>query len=54
MRVLGISCSPRGGGNTEVLIREALKGAQLAGAEDTELLSLAGKKMFPCEACGAG
>lgn len=53
MRVLGISCSLRRGGNTEVLIREALSGAQLAGAEDTEFLSLAGKKMFPCNACRA-
>ena len=53
MRVLGISCSPRKGGNTEVLIREALSGARKAGAEDTEFLSLAGKNMSPCMACGA-
>ena len=53
MRVLGISCSPREGGNTEILIREALSEARKAGAEDTEFLSLAGKKMSPCEACGA-
>jgi len=53
MRVLGISCSPRKGGNTEVLIREALNGARKVGAEDTEFLSLAGKKMSPCTACGA-
>jgi len=35
------------------LIREALSEARKAGAEDTEFLSLAGKKMSPCEACGA-
>ena len=53
MRVLGISCSPREGGNTEILIREALSEARKAGVENTEFLSLAGKKMSPCEACGA-
>jgi multimeric flavodoxin WrbA len=53
MRVLGISCSPRKGGNTEILIRKALSGARKAGADDTEFLSLRGKKMSPCEACGA-
>jgi len=53
LRVLGISCSPRKGGNTEVLIQEALIGANKAGAKDTELLSLAGKCIFPCDACGA-
>ena len=51
MRVLGISCSPRKDGNTGILIQEALSGARKAGAENTEFLSLSGKKIFPCEAC---
>jgi multimeric flavodoxin WrbA len=53
MNVLGISCSPRKGGNTDILIREALSGAQEAGVENIEFLSVAGKMMFPCNACGA-
>ncbi|RJR33115.1 MAG: flavodoxin family protein, partial [Desulfobacteraceae bacterium] len=51
MRVLGISCSPRTGGNTETLIRAALEGAQSAGAEETEFLSLSRKKISACNGC---
>ena len=39
MKVLGLSCSPRRGGNTEILIEEALEGAREAGAE-VELLNV--------------
>ena len=39
MKVLGISCSVRKGGNTEVFVKEALAGARDSGAE-TEFLSL--------------
>lgn len=50
MKVLGIVCSPRKGGNTEILVKEALDGAKEAGAE-TELLLVAGKKIAPCDGC---
>lgn len=51
MKILGVVCSPREGGNTEILVREALQGAQDAGAE-TELVLVAGKNIGPCIACG--
>ncbi len=50
MKVLGIVCSPRKGGNTEVLMREALAGAQTCGAE-TELLTIWDKDIKPCDGC---
>lgn len=37
MRILGISGSPREGGNTETLLDEALEGARQAGAEIDKL-----------------
>ena len=50
MRVLGISGSPRRGGNTDILIETAL--AELAGAGiETEFLSLADRPVKPCTAC---
>ena len=49
IRILGISGSPRHG-NTEILIREALKGARKEGAI-TDFLSLADKKILPCNGC---
>lgn len=33
MKVLGLVCSPRREGNTEILIRQALTSARNAGAE---------------------
>jgi len=36
LKILGVSGSPRRGGNTEVLLEEALKGAREAGAEVEE------------------
>lgn len=50
MKVLAISCSPRKGGNTEVLLAEALEGARECGAE-TEFLSVRGKNIQPCDGC---
>ena len=50
MKVLGIVCSPRQGGNTEIMMREALTSAGEAGAQ-TELVSLIGKNIAPCDAC---
>lgn len=52
MKVLGIVCSPRKEGNTEILVRNALNAARENGAE-TELLLLADKQINPCDACDA-
>jgi multimeric flavodoxin WrbA len=51
MRVLGISGSPRSGGNTEILIKLALEQMAQDGFE-TDFLPLAGKNIKPCVACG--
>jgi multimeric flavodoxin WrbA len=50
MKVLGINCSPRKEGNTEILVREALEGARETGAQ-TELLSISEMKIAPCDGC---
>lgn len=50
MKVLGICCSPRLHGNTEILVQESLAKAQGEGAE-VELVSLAGKNIAPCDGC---
>jgi multimeric flavodoxin WrbA len=50
IRVVGIVGSPRIGGNTELLLTEALKAATEDGAE-TELLRLADSEVRPCDAC---
>lgn len=50
MKILGLSCSPRKSGNTEILVGEALNGAQKEGAE-VELFSLSGKEIRPCDGC---
>lgn len=50
MKVVGIVGSPRLGGNTEILTSIALEEAQKEGLE-TELISLAGKKIKPCDGC---
>lgn len=50
MKILGLSCSPRRMGNTEILVSEALSGAQNEGAE-VELFSLSGKEIKPCDGC---
>ncbi|MFY9327901.1 MAG: flavodoxin family protein [Georgfuchsia sp.] len=51
MKVIGIVCSPRKKGNTEILISRALDGAREAGAEETEMICLAGKNINPCDGC---
>ena len=51
MKVLGIVCSPRKGGNTEILVKEALEAARQAGA-DTELVLVADRNISPCDGCG--
>ena len=50
MKVLGIVCSPRKGGNTEIMMKEALAGARSYGAE-TDLWTTAGKDLTPCDGC---
>ncbi len=50
MKVLGILGSPRKGGNTELLLEEALKGAETEGAE-TERLRLTEFEIIPCREC---
>ena len=50
MKVVGIVGSPRVGGNTEALTRMALEEIRKEGLE-TELISLAGKRIEPCDGC---
>jgi multimeric flavodoxin WrbA len=50
MKVVGVVCSPRTGGNTEILVKEALAGAEDMGSE-VELVTLSGKAIAPCDAC---
>jgi multimeric flavodoxin WrbA len=52
MVVLGMSGSPRRGGNSETLLDEALAGAREAGAQ-TEKVILSACKFSPCISCGA-
>jgi len=52
LKVVGIVGSPRQGGNTETLTRIALEEIEKEGIE-TELISLAGKRIEPCDACRA-
>ena len=50
MKVLGIVCSPRRRGNTEILVDEALASAKDSGAE-VELVTVSGKNIAPCDGC---
>jgi len=50
LKVLGISTSPRLKGNSDLLLREALAGAESAGAQ-VEYLSLCDLKIGPCVEC---
>jgi multimeric flavodoxin WrbA len=50
MKVLGINCSPRKGGNTEILINEVFKALQKEGIK-TEFFQLGGKSVNGCIAC---
>jgi multimeric flavodoxin WrbA len=52
MRVLGISGSPREGGNTEILIKLGLEVLCQEGIQ-TDFVSLAERPVQPCLACGA-
>ena len=50
MKIVAIVGSPRRGGNTEIITRIALEEIRKQGL-DTELVSLAGKTIAPCDAC---
>lgn len=50
MRVLGLAGSPRRGSNTDLLLAEALKGAESRGAE-TKKIYVADLKIMPCQGC---
>jgi multimeric flavodoxin WrbA len=50
LKVLGIFGSPRKGGNTDLLLEEALKGAEQEGAE-VERLRLTDFSVTPCIEC---
>jgi multimeric flavodoxin WrbA len=50
LKVLGLFGSPRRGGNTDLLLEEALKGAQTGGAE-VEGLHLNDFDIIPCREC---
>ena len=52
MLVLGISGSPRRGGNTDILVKLALEVLCEEGIQ-TEFVSLADRPIKPCLACGA-
>ena len=48
--VLGIVGSPRKGGNTEIIVENALEAARSVGAE-TEMVLLSEQRVEPCTAC---
>ncbi len=50
IKVLGIFGSPRKGGNTDLLLEEALKGAEQEGAR-VERLHLIDYQIIPCREC---
>ena len=52
MKILGLCCSQREGGNTEFLLNEVLQGARQEGAE-IELYRVSGKEIKPCDGCHA-
>jgi multimeric flavodoxin WrbA len=52
MKAIGIVGSPRKNGNTEILTRHTLKAIEEEGIE-TELITLAGLNIQPCNACMA-
>jgi multimeric flavodoxin WrbA len=50
VKLLGIVCSPRTNGNTEVLVKEALDTARNLGAE-TEMIKVSDLNITPCDGC---
>lgn len=52
MRVIGVCGSPRSGGNTELILNEALIAAKEEGAE-VGLVRICDYRLEPCNACSA-
>ena len=52
MKAIGIVGSPRKKGNTEIITRHVLKAVEEEGIE-TEIITLAGLDIRPCDACTA-
>jgi multimeric flavodoxin WrbA len=52
MKILALSFSPRKEGNTMIMLDQVLLGARQEGAS-TELYSLAGKTVLPCDGCNS-
>jgi multimeric flavodoxin WrbA len=52
LKVIGISASPRLNGNSDLLLRQALAGAESVGAQ-TEYLRLSDFKIAPCIECNS-
>ena len=50
MKILGIVCSPRKKGNTEVLVKEVLDSAHKHGAE-IEVITICDYAIAPCDGC---
>jgi multimeric flavodoxin WrbA len=50
MKVLAINCSPRKGGNTEILLREVFKSLEKENIK-TEMFQIGGEKVKGCVAC---
>ncbi len=53
MKLIAIVGSPRRNGNTEIISRHTLQAVQEEGGIETELISLAGTDIRPCNACMA-
>ncbi len=51
-RVLGLSCSPRKGGNTDLMLDASLEGARAEGAS-VEKVDVPELDIHPCRACNA-
>ncbi len=52
LKILGLVCSPRKGGNTEILVKRTLEAAKKKGA-DIEAWSIADKEIRPCNHCSS-
>jgi multimeric flavodoxin WrbA len=50
LEVIGISCSPRKGGNTDIMVQQLLTSARELGA-GTDFLRVSERKISPCDAC---
>lgn len=52
LKIVGVVCSPRLGGNTEILVKKALTSAKEVGS-NTQLITLSSKQIKPCDHCRA-